>query len=53
LHVLAILWAYRMTCKKLIGQTPFQLVYGKEAVMLMEYIIPSLQIAAHIGMTDY
>ena len=33
-----------MTSKKLTGHTPFQLVYGKEVVMLMEYIVPILRI---------
>jgi len=40
-------------CKKLIGQTLFRLVYGKEAVVPMEYNVPSLRIAAAIGMEDY
>lgn len=40
-------------CKKLTGQTPFWLVYGVEAVMLMEYIIPSLRIIVLIGMMDH
>jgi len=39
-------------CKKLTRQTSFQLVYGTEAIMSMEYIIPSLQIIELIGMTD-
>ena len=52
LRVNAVLWAYRTTCKKLIGHTPFSLVYGQEAVMPMEYIMPSLRIAQIIGMTD-
>eukprot|EP00253_Pinus_taeda_P017500 PITA_17500 len=47
-----VLWAYQMTCKKLTRQTPFGLVYGVEAVMPMEYIMPSLCIAALTGMKD-
>ena len=42
LRVPILLRAYRTTCKKLTGQTPFHLVYGTEAVIPMEYIIPSL-----------
>ena len=52
LRVNAVLWAYRTTCKKLTGHTPFSLVYGQEAVMPMEYIIPSLRIAQITEMVD-
>jgi len=39
-------------CKKLIGENPFQLVNGKEEVMLMEYIVPNPRIVVVIEMVD-
>ena len=32
--------------------TPFRLVYGQEAVIPMEYIVPSLRISTFIEMDD-
>ena len=52
LKILVVLWAYRTTCKWITSWTPFKLVYGKEVVMPMEYIVPSLCIAAETGMDD-
>ena len=44
---------YRMTCKKLMGQTPFRLVCGVEVVMPMEYIVRSLCITMPTTIMDH
>lgn len=52
LHIPAVLWAYRPTCKTLMGRNPFRLVYVVEAIMPMEYIVPSLHITSLTSMID-
>ena len=52
MKILVVLWTYCTNCKILTGQRPFKLVYGKEAITPMEYIISNLHIAATIGMDD-
>jgi len=49
----AVLWAYRMTCNKLTGFTPFKLVYGQEVVVPMGFLVPSLWIVAFTKMDDF
>ena len=53
MHTPVVLWAYRIMCKKLRGQTSFRLVYGIEALLAMEYIISSFQITSLIDMADH
>ena len=48
-----MLWVYITPYKKLTRQTTFKLVYGIEAVMLMEYIVPIFCIVAFTGMADH
>eukprot|EP00253_Pinus_taeda_P029889 PITA_29889 len=50
LRIPRVLWAYRTTYNKLTSHTPFRLVYGQEEDMPMEYIVPSLRIAAFTNM---
>lgn len=40
----SVLWAYRTTYKVTMGQTTFQLMYGEEAMVLVEFMVPSLRI---------
>lgn len=39
----SVLWAYQTTAKTSIGETPFSLAYGTEAVILVECGIPSVR----------
>ena len=52
LRIPTVLWAYRTTCKKLTGHTPFRLAYDQEAIMPMELIAPSLRVAIITYMAD-
>ena len=47
-----VLWDYCTTCKILIGHNPFRLVYGQEAIMPLEYIVPSLRTNAITKIID-
>jgi transposase InsO family protein len=47
------LWAYRTAYKVTTKSTPFQLVYGQEAILPIELEIPSLRIAIDHRMSDF
>jgi hypothetical protein len=42
------LWAYRTFVKIVAGFSPFQLIYGLEAVFPIECQIPSLKLVVHL-----
>ena len=47
-HVISTLWAYQTLAKTATGFTPFQLVYGLKAVLLIDCDISSLQLAIEL-----
>jgi hypothetical protein len=48
LMLYSTLWAYRTSVKTVTGFSPFQLIYGLEAVLLIECQIPSLKLAVQL-----
>lgn len=52
LRILIVLWDYKTIYNKLTGKTPFRLVYGQEAIMPMEFLIPCLCIVAMTKLTN-
>jgi len=47
-----MLWEYRTTTKKLHKQTQFQLVYGREVLVSLQIMIPSIYITCATNMTE-
>ena len=49
----SILWAYRTAYKTSIGTTPFNLVYGLNAILPIEFLIPTLRVAKELEWTGH
>ena len=47
------IWAYRVAYKTTIGTTPFNMVYGLEAILPMEFLIPTLRVAKELNWTRH
>ena len=43
------LWTYRVAYKTSIGTTPFNIVYGLDAILSMEFLIPTLCVAKELN----
>ena len=41
----SVLWAYQITYKTAIGVTPFELVFGLNAITPLDYLVPTLRVA--------
>ena len=52
LKVSIVLWDYKTTCKNLTGHTPLRMVYGKESMVPLDYLVPSRCIATITNMTE-
>ena len=39
------LWAYRVAFKTAIGTTPFNMVFGLDTILPIEFLIPTLRVA--------
>ena len=39
------LWAYKVAYKMAIGMTPFNMVYGLDAILPLEFLVPTLRVA--------
>ncbi|MCO5560185.1 hypothetical protein L7F22_013793 [Adiantum nelumboides] len=47
------LWAYRVAYKTSIGTTPFNMVYGIQAISPLEFLIPTLRVAKELEWTGH
>ena len=47
------IWDYRVAYKIAIGTTPFNLVFGLDAILPIEFLIPTLRVAQEIQWTGH
>ena len=53
LKLQSALWAYCVAFKTTISTTPYNLVYGLDAILPMEFLIPTLRVVKEIGWTEH
>ena len=48
-----VLWAYRIAYKIAVGATPFELVFGLNAILPIEFLVPTLRVANKLNWTGH
>ena len=46
-------WAYRVAFKTSIGTTPFNMVFGLDAILPLEFLVPTLRVAKELEWTGH
>ena len=49
----SVLWAYRTSYKTVVGTTPFDLTYGLNAILPIEFLVPRLRVAKELEWTGH
>ena len=49
----SVIWAYRTAYKTAVGTTPFELVYGQNAILPIEFLVPTLRVATELEWTGH
>ena len=49
----SVLWAYRIAYKTATGVTPFELVFGLNAITPLDYLVPTLRVAHDLEWTGH
>ena len=49
----SVLWAYRVAYKTSIGTTPFNMVFGLDTILPIEFLIPTLRVAKELEWTGH
>ena len=47
------MWAYRIAYKTTVGATPFELVFGLNAILPIEFLVPTLRVAKELNWTEH
>ena len=48
-----VLWAYRIAYKTDVGATPFELGFGLNAILPIEFLVPTLKVAKELNWTGH